>query len=77
MLVFETGGKTREPGGEKTLGARMRTFDKPKPHITSNSGIEPGVHFSKLLKTFQVRKVILCAGFLPTEIQLSFVLKAK
>ena len=28
-------------------------------------------------KTFRARKAILCAGYLPTKIQFSFVLKAK
>ena len=39
--------------------------------------IRPGVRFSKLPKTFRARKAILCAGYLPTEIQFSFVWKAK
>jgi len=29
----------------KTLGARTRTNNKPSPHITLGSGIEPGPHW--------------------------------
>ena len=36
----------------------------------------PGVRFLKLPKTFRARKAILCAGYLPKQIQFSFVLKA-
>ena len=39
--------------------------------------VRPGVHFSKLSKTFRARKAILCADHLPKGIQFSFVLKSK
>ena len=45
----------------------------------SASQLGPFVRFSKFPKTFRARKAIfMCRlGFLPTEIQFSFVLKAK
>ena len=45
MLVFMEGGKPENP--EKTLGARTRTNNKLKPHMTPGPGIEPGPHWWK------------------------------
>ena len=42
----------------------------------TNPSLSDSWRFSKLPETFRARKAILCAGYLPTEIQFSFVLKA-
>ena len=43
MLVFEEGGNPENP--EETLGARARTNNKFKPHMTPGPGMEPGTNW--------------------------------
>ena len=54
---------------KKEYGNKINSVSIKVLYITS--------HFSKLPKTFQAWKAILCAGYLPTEIQFSFILKTK